>query len=885
MNLLEQFLREKKDRFINNLITTEKEKEEMIKFFDKHRNLESKIDWNLNKRELKWAILDLMDKTNTTSKTNIKKKIKAGDLSAQFKGRDDCKILYQTNTDIYVAPLAHSAVVFMNSFDCFGNGAKWCIGETDNPRHWNTYTEQKNLMFIFRYSAEQNEKYMFCIEFYDVSRSIHFEVWNAVDQKVTSNHMDVKSKHMLAWEKDGKQPEYFYGDVLKDGKLCDMVLGIKPIFDEMVRTAKENQPKKILQYYLEEFLRKPRNIDVFTRDSGIAKEIMTEEGIKDLFRIHALSAIGEALSQLGLDTFKSNQWLVQLKDDMYEVFHNFIIDEARPLAQKYLDSLPESTIYNFLRLQEKKDHLIKKLNISSDEKEKFIKFFDTHANLENKIDWQKPSDHVRNAIHDLIELTNNTSNKKVKDKVKKGDLTAIWKDKTFKHKIYHATNDFILVAPLEWEAAVFMDSFDCYGKGAKWCIGTSENDKHWILYTQKNKALFLMYYSVLSKTKLMIEAKYWPTDEQGPAILQGKIWNEKDDSIAAFDSSHELNELLGIDGINFNDIFEDLHKYSKKNFRVKEDERVAALIGSDYIEVALHGEALHYWVPHFWKFCDEWERIYGGRFDLEVNNFNKQQPSFSFITSHNVICLTETGNYHALRPLPGENKKEIPTFYSEDFKMTFGNMYDKFDDIEDRPNHPTNINLAINNIKCPKVIIANIYEGISSFPKKIEGDLEFRDCEFVDWQQYEKLPTVVTGTIKFVDCIIPVEDSFIERYKEELTHFNEIEIVHTELDEDYMKLLDEYWGHLELNLTLDWGSIYKKEYEWIKQLYGKYSDEQTKKRAILNSIDRFAKILTRMLCNKYSISSIDLGHSNNHIRLTQEIKERIKKAIDKHQLI
>ncbi len=47
-------------------------------------------------------------------------------------------------------------------------------------------------------------------------------------------------------------------------------------------------------------------------------------------------------------------------------------------------------IFNTLR--EKKDHIINKLNLESDQKSEIIEFFNRRSDLESKIDWNNKSE-------------------------------------------------------------------------------------------------------------------------------------------------------------------------------------------------------------------------------------------------------------------------------------------------------------------------------------------------------------------------------------------------------------------------------------------------------------------------------------------------------------
>jgi len=48
--------------------------------------------------------------------------------------------------------------------------------------------------------------------------------------------------------------------------------------------------------------------------------------------------------------------------------------------------------------------------------------------------------------------------------------------------------------PIDWECAVYFNSFDCGGTGAKWCIGDKNNYKHWNSYVSKNNVFYYVFF-------------------------------------------------------------------------------------------------------------------------------------------------------------------------------------------------------------------------------------------------------------------------------------------------------------------------------------------------------------------------------------------------------
>ncbi|MDR1626236.1 MAG: tetratricopeptide repeat protein [Spirochaetia bacterium] len=132
----------KKARFIEKFDTlSESQKKEAIEFFTKYPNYEKHIDWNN-------AALTYQDFQKVFSRANsslrsIKRKAKTN-LRLLFENYN-CEILRQTDDFSIVVPLDWQCAVFFNSFGCGGAGARWCIGDKDDPSHWNCCLSEKNI--------------------------------------------------------------------------------------------------------------------------------------------------------------------------------------------------------------------------------------------------------------------------------------------------------------------------------------------------------------------------------------------------------------------------------------------------------------------------------------------------------------------------------------------------------------------------------------------------------------------------------------------------------------------------------------------------------------------------------------------------------------------
>src|SRR5574344_1113785 len=129
---------ENKDRFIDKNSNLDPMQKQIIKdFFKDHPASENQIDWN------KSAILTykdfekIFDDANNTK--NALKRASKENPRLLFERRNDCKVVGENNNFIFVLPLSYRACVWMDSFDCGGDGAKWCIGYEEDNSYYKQY--------------------------------------------------------------------------------------------------------------------------------------------------------------------------------------------------------------------------------------------------------------------------------------------------------------------------------------------------------------------------------------------------------------------------------------------------------------------------------------------------------------------------------------------------------------------------------------------------------------------------------------------------------------------------------------------------------------------------------------------------------------------------
>ena len=143
----------KKIRFIesNNLLS-QPEKDQIIAFFNKHPNYENQIDWNKKSLNFK-DFLNIMKKAeNSKKKCRIKAKLDPKSLFSRIK----CQIICETKDFLIIVPSNRKAVIFFNSHQCGGEGARWCIGGKRSNRIWKNYLAS-GAQFYFVYFINRNK--------------------------------------------------------------------------------------------------------------------------------------------------------------------------------------------------------------------------------------------------------------------------------------------------------------------------------------------------------------------------------------------------------------------------------------------------------------------------------------------------------------------------------------------------------------------------------------------------------------------------------------------------------------------------------------------------------------------------------------------------------
>ena len=177
----------------------------------------------------------------------------------------------------------------------------------------------------------------------------------------------------------------------------------------------------------------------------------------------------------------------------------------------------------------KKSRFLKKLDLSQDEKDIIVKFFTKYPQYEKCIDWNQISRLSFQDFKNVFEIAEK-SKKNIKRKAKENPTLLLEK---YRCKILCQTKYFLIAVPLDWECAVFLNSFECGGEGAKWCIGDRNNPKHWVAYSKdKNIFAFVLFtekHPVFGK-KILLQYNFEIDDDfvlwlQNDKAVDGGIYN------------------------------------------------------------------------------------------------------------------------------------------------------------------------------------------------------------------------------------------------------------------------------------------------------------------------------------------------------------------------
>lgn len=171
-------------------------------------------------------------------------------------------------------------------------------------------------------------------------------------------------------------------------------------------------------------------------------------------------------------------------------------------------------------------------------------FFDNYPNYENKIYWNKWKTLTKAEFDKVMELPKNSrkARKKQKRISKNNDPKPLFKNvNERKFKIVGETGNWLFVAPLNYEAAVYCNSMECGGGSAKWCIGLEKDNSSWTKYI-KERSKFIMAFSkafnTMPEKDLYTKLKYMMQATDDDEVV---VWDQLDETI---ESTEALSDCI-----------------------------------------------------------------------------------------------------------------------------------------------------------------------------------------------------------------------------------------------------------------------------------------------------------------------------------------------------
>lgn len=196
------------------------------------------------------------------------------------------------------------------------------------------------------------------------------------------------------------------------------------------------------------------------------------------------------------------------------------------------------------------------------EEKAITEFVNSGAADKYKIDWNQFKTHyadteTQELMDCAVELVDAYMqwwvDKQVKEE-RKANIQNLKKEfsDTTKYKVIEEIGKWMFVAPLSYEACVYMDSYKCGGAGAKWCIGFEKSNEYWYEYTGAKQKFFI----------LALNLENWGSENALKYMIEigqnsGKFyqaWTQDDDVERTIKSAEEFNTRILKDVVDINDI-------------------------------------------------------------------------------------------------------------------------------------------------------------------------------------------------------------------------------------------------------------------------------------------------------------------------------------------
>lgn len=157
--------------------------EDLTKFANNGAADKYKVNWPKLANDL-----DEQDRLIDSYKAWLKNKEADADPKTQFiKRPKDFIILGEIDNWLFVGVLSYNGAKYCDSFNCHGNGAKWCIGYKKTNRYWLQYTSENVPHSVFVLALDKdnfagdNCKYMLQLKTRDHVECRELLAWDQVD--------------------------------------------------------------------------------------------------------------------------------------------------------------------------------------------------------------------------------------------------------------------------------------------------------------------------------------------------------------------------------------------------------------------------------------------------------------------------------------------------------------------------------------------------------------------------------------------------------------------------------------------------------------------------------------------------------------------------------
>lgn len=232
-------------------------------------------------------------------------------------------------------------------------------------------------------------------------------------------------------------------------------------------------------------------------------------------------------------------------------------------------------------LDEDKSRLIDRLVLpdieNEEEKQKarneMKAFFKKYNTWENKLNWNKLATITYADFKKIRDQASQTKGAQ-KREIASGNIQAIFKSvRNRKFEIVGENDNWLFVAPLTYEAAVYCDSSENQGAGAQWCIGYKKDDSYWKNYI-KNGSVFIMAfnknYKSMDKNELETNLKYMIQKRKTGTYV---VWNQSDNDskeISKFNNKISLEQMFD----NAKEKLQKEQKVQKERIKIQLKEKI-----------------------------------------------------------------------------------------------------------------------------------------------------------------------------------------------------------------------------------------------------------------------------------------------------------------------